>query len=46
MHENDVVLDFGKLTVSVNGVVTPALPYPADADARLHRSRADDKRAD
>ncbi len=46
MHENGVVLDFARLTVTVNGVVTPALPYPADADARLHRSRANDHRAD
>lgn len=45
MHAHNVVLDFAAMTVIVNGVPIPAVPYPGDVDPRLHRGRASDRRA-
>lgn len=46
MRKNKCILDFGRNVITINGKDIPALPYVEDIDPRLHRSRANDFRAD
>ncbi|KJA14801.1 hypothetical protein HYPSUDRAFT_149927, partial [Hypholoma sublateritium FD-334 SS-4] len=42
MHQNKVVLDFGDMTVSVNGIVTPALAATREEKGKSRENNAPD----